>query len=90
VNDWNTYAICPGCAHIFYAPFGSIFHLHFECCPHCGQWKTDDFSVERSKRWYVQRMRYVSDAKFLSPSTWASGHWEVRTNTGIERWDNAT
>jgi len=71
MKDWDVYAICPGCGHHFRAPFGEIFHVHFACCPTCGEPKN-------RATWRTQTMRWVSDSVLFKPSTWGTGHWEER------------
>lgn len=49
--QWDTYAVCD-CGWKQRVAFGSLFHLHHEVCPSCGQPK--DCCME------VKTMRYVT------------------------------
>jgi len=64
---FDKYAICPRCDAHYRAPFGSLFHLHFEACPKCG---------EEKSHWPVRTLQWVSTSKLFSPKTWGTGRWE--------------
>jgi hypothetical protein len=81
--DWHPRAICPECGWHAYAPFGSIFHVHVECCPSCGEHKTDCRSFRLGRVvWEVKTMRRVIDTSgsvWWKPWTWCSqARWETR------------
>lgn len=67
MSGFDVRAVCPSCLSRFRAPFGSLFHIHFEVCPNCGTPKSD-FDL-RTERW-------VSKAKWWNPLTWNDGRWE--------------
>lgn len=84
-TDWQTRAVCPSCGWHCYAPFGSIFHTHVECCPSCGEHKTDYASYRLGRIvWEVKTMRWVIDSSnsvWWKPWTWCSqGRWETKSN----------
>lgn len=50
LEQWDTYAVCPGCDFHHRAPFGDKFHIHFEVCPFCGTHKRN--MRVRTRRFY--------------------------------------
>lgn len=82
MSGWDKYAICTGCGEKYRAPFGSLFHIHFEVCPNCGTPK--EIRGQLFSGWPVRTMRYVSEARLFHPSTWSAGHWEERDGDEIK------
>jgi ribosomal protein L37E len=46
--NWDTYAVCR-CGYRTRAPFGSLFHVHTEVCPECGEDKNNAMRVRTSR-----------------------------------------
>ena len=76
--SWKDYIICPKCERKEYAPFASVFHVHFKCCPRCGTRKPEPWGLNRPEgEWPMVRMRWIDTVTWWKPSTWGSGYWEV-------------
>lgn len=71
VTDFEIYGVCPTCDSKHYAPFGSLFHIHHEVCPHCG---TD------KNRYKLQTLRWKKTG-------FRKGHYETPTKAtrGLEK-----
>lgn len=78
MNNWNTYAVCK-CGFKTIALFGDLFFVKLDCCPKCGAkkpvWVID---VILDNNWKIKTMRFISTAKWYSPKTWGTGHWEIK------------
>lgn len=77
MSSWHKRAVCPECGWHCEAPFGSLFHVHVECCPQCGTSKgrnsygPDGWAIE-TMRWEVDRSGVV----WWKPWTWFGvGRW---------------
>ncbi len=70
-GPWDSFASCPGCGEHYRALRGKVFFLNFECCPHCGERKTEG--------WKISIMRWVNPVHLFRPSTWKlDGFWETK------------
>jgi len=76
--NWEIHGVCKMCGWHQYAPFGSVFHLHVNCCPDCGN-PRKGFYNEYDK-WTTETMRWVSEAIWWKPSTWFKGKWVTQNN----------
>ena len=73
---WDHYIICPKCERKERAPFASAFHVHFNCCPRCGEHKPDGWA-RGSTTWTMVRMQWTDTGTWWKPRTWGNGYWEV-------------
>lgn len=71
--EFEPQACCTECGAHYYCAFGERTFAP-NICPNCGARKTSS--------WPIYAMRWVSTARFLQPSTWGSGYYEVRMPDG--------
>ena len=68
-HEWKIYGEC-ACGFHTRAPFGEIFHIHYEICPDCAKSKYS---------WELKTKRYVFTPVWYNPFSWfGSGYWETR------------
>lgn len=60
-NKWLTVAVCK-CGEVTEAPFGRLFHIHFEVCPQCG---------ENKSKMELKTGRCI-------PKFWSKSYWEFK------------
>lgn len=85
---WQKYALCPRCSALYRAPFGSIFHIHFDVCPKCGQPKTEWRDLTNGNpAWEIFTLRFIGTSRIFRPSTWGSGYWQERRGNEVWSFD---
>lgn len=68
-SEWKVYGVCE-CGFKTIAPFASLFHIHMDVCPDCGNAKDN---------WILATGRYVKlPSKLFKPSTWSKWKWEEK------------
>lgn len=83
VYEWHMRAICPECGWHTYAPFGSLYHVHYECCPKCGNKKGTyrHGNLGGTVSWSIETMRLHVDRSNVvlwNPLTWmkSASNWQ--------------
>lgn len=83
MSKWTQVAVCLKCREVVSdsVPFGDLFFVHVEVCPHCGHPKV-------GKRIYtltyfgfeIALARHVRNdgASIIKPWTWFGWHWEFK------------
>ena len=77
-KDWHQRAVCP-CGWHVRAPWGDLFHVHADCCAHCGGIKPDRLGNGWTIR--VMRERVVHEGVWWKPWTWRTRrYWETKSD----------
>lgn len=70
MSEWQLMYQCNTCGHISGWKYDRV-------CGGCGEMK-EEVRLEGYKGWTNVAAKWVPDAKWWNPTTWASGHWEAK------------
>jgi hypothetical protein len=84
-GNWEVHAICKNCGWHEELSFADYFHMHYQCCPKCGQ-DTPRHGNNLSN-WMMKKVRWAffpSKIRWYDIRTWFSGigHWQVLRDDG--------
>lgn len=88
MSEWQRKAFCSN-GHMIPGPYDqngnvahdSLFHLHQDICPTCGELKNKS---QWSYNWSIKTVRWIGESVWWKPSTWGSGRWDPLNREIVE------